>query len=540
MKRIPPKELNPGNVFQMPQGNDKFFDELEEKKEISDAIFNINTENIEEVKNEYCIDLYDPFVLNNIKRKCYVVGGIFQTEEFIHDLMRVFAYIDTANSFYLLKEWKENSNICDLKQVNEVTMKKKLKKIKFTIENIFFSAWEVINYGKNIDFFHYNQTTFYSKDPGYFSRFRGFPFKPPEEYNENAITLFISHLLNVICNGDKELCKYICNWFAHIFQKPGEKIGIALVLVGMQGTGKTVFTNVVCRLCGSYGLENANLKNISGKYNTLLKDKILVVANEIDPKYGHESSSANNLKTLITEKSIDINSKHKDAVIGSNFANFILVSNNFVPIRIDPDDRRYCVLEVSPEHANDKEYFDQLCSSIEAPGFYENLMKFFLNINIDNWNPSEIPYTEAKERIIRECNDGFDMKEEQENNDNSKPRIGRQEFYEQYKKWAIEHDKEVVNQHSFKRIVMESCKIAHSGKRKYYELKYSEEDPLLSPLPPPPFQLIPPPSPPPVPQKYEEEEDFPFQEDFEPPNQDDDDDNHNDDNHNDDDDEIFF
>ena len=531
MKRIPEEELEKGDVRQMYEDIRKFFEKKEERENISNAMFNLSSENIEEAKNEYRIDLFDHFLLKDVKNKDYIVQGVFQTEELIHDLMRVFAFIDTANSFYLLKEWNENSNICDLKQFNEVTMQKKLRKIKFKIKNQEFNVWEIINYANNMDFFHYNQTTFLSEDSGYFSRFRGFPFKPPERYDEKAITLFMSHLLNVICNGDKELCKYICSWIAHLLQRPGEKICIALVLVGMQGTGKTMFTNVVCRLCGNYGIENANLKNISGNFNTLLKDKILVVANEIDPKYGLEISSANKLKTLITEKSIDFNSKHKDTFIGYNFANFILVSNNFVPIRIDPDDRRYCVLEVSPEHANDKEYFDQLCSSIEAPGFHENLMSFFLNINIDNWNPSEIPYTEAKERIISECNDGFNK---------PKPGIGRQEFYEQYKKWAIEHDKEVVNQHAFKKIVMESCKIAHSEGRKYYTLKDSEEDSLPSPLPPPPFQLPSSPSPPlssiPMPQKYEEEEDFPFQEDFEPQNQDDDDK----DNHNDDDDEIFF
>ena len=215
------------------------------------------------------------------------------------------------------------------------------------------------------------------------------------------------------------------------------------------------------------------------------------------------SANTNNLKTLITEGSIDFNQKHKDAVKGKNFANFIFVSNNYIPMRIDLDDRRFCVLEVSPDYKDDKEYFDQFLDSIKVPGFYENLITFFLSIDIEDWNPAEIPYTEAKERIINECNN----REKTE----PKPKIGRQELYEECVKWSIANNRAIPDQILFGKIAKESFKLTKSHGKKYYRLVEDSEDSEQEAPPPPP-----PPSPPPIPQKYEEEEDFPFQDIFEP------------------------
>ena len=521
MKRIPEEEMEHVPILNIYEDIHKYFNKKEQKKKeeemkkkkeeervrIKYTMFNLNTENIKEAKNEYRINIYDHFVLNDVKRKDYIVQDVFQTEELIHDLMKIFAYIDTARSFYLLKEWDENSNFCNLERVTEANIKAKLKKIKFIIKNNVFDAWEIVSCGTNMEFFQYNQMTFYSENPGYFSRFRGLPYKSLEECDEDVIALFMSHMLNVICNDNEELCTYIINWFAHIFQKPGEKIGIALILVGMQGTGKTVFTNVVCHLCGCYGLENANLNNISGNYNTLIKDKILIVVNEVDPKYGLTSGSTNNLKTLITESSIDFNQKHKDAINGKNFANFIFVSNNFIPMRIDLDDRRFCVIEVSPDYKDDKEYFVSLLQSIEVPGFYENLITFFLSIDIADWNPAEIPYTEAKERIINECNNR--KKTEPKN------KIGRRELYEQCVEWSKANNRSIPDANLFGRLAQESFKITKSRGKKYYRLVEDSEDSEQEALPPPsPPPLSPPSLPPPPPQKYDEEEDFPFQDIF--------------------------
>ena len=520
-------------------------------------LLELDTENVEEMKKKFFIDIYDPFVFDDIRRKDYKVRGGFKTEELIHDLMKICAILDTASSPFLFKIWDQDSHICKIVQVSNCMMKDKLSELVFKIGRKKYTALEIMDSGTNMKFFRYNQTTFYSENPLYFSRFRGLPFKKLDACDPKVIEFFISHALNIICNGEKDICRYVFNWIAFLLQRPGEKIGTALILIGDHGVGKTLFTNVICKLCGCYGLENANLKNIAGNYNALVQDKILIVVNEIDAKYGLSSDSANNLKTLITEKSVDINRKHKDAFTGKNVANFIFVSNDFTPIRIEPGDRRYCVLEVSPRFKDDHEYFIHLFDTFDEPDFYENLLTFFLKINIKNWRPdATLPLTPAKARIIEECQNNTKVRRAL-TKDDLKKGVGRQELFECYKFWAQSKNKEVQNQREFAKIIKERFDIGYAHGQRLYKLKdkNSEQEPSPSP---PLLDFDTPPSPPPPPevlfrnfeqeeptqeQKYEEEEEFPFQEDFESQNQndDDDDDNHNDDNNNDDDDdEIFF
>jgi len=44
-------------------------------------------------------------------------------------------------------------------------------------------------------------------------------------------------LLHIICNGDRNLFYYLINFLAHMWQKPEEKPGIMIVLLGGQNVG---------------------------------------------------------------------------------------------------------------------------------------------------------------------------------------------------------------------------------------------------------------------------------------------------------------
>jgi hypothetical protein len=66
--------------------------------------------------------------------------------------------------------------------------------------------------------------------PSYFNLWRGFAVKP--EPREKAYKTFRDHLLNNVCQGDKELYRWVFGWFAHIVQRPRERVGTALVCRG--------------------------------------------------------------------------------------------------------------------------------------------------------------------------------------------------------------------------------------------------------------------------------------------------------------------
>ena len=63
---------------------------------------------------KYRIDIFSNFVIDDIRQNDYTVQGVFQTEELNRDLMRIFAFIDTANSQFLFEIWDGNGHFCKI------------------------------------------------------------------------------------------------------------------------------------------------------------------------------------------------------------------------------------------------------------------------------------------------------------------------------------------------------------------------------------------------------------------------------------------
>ena len=176
---------------------------------------------------------------------------------------------------------------------------------------------------------------FYSKSEFVLSLFTGFTFPKRDEVNINKICLFLSHIKNIIANDNEVLYKYILSWIAFIVQNPGKKTNTCLIILGEEGTGKTMFTTVVCKLFGNYALSNiASIDDVVGQFNSVTENKMIVVLNEVNAAENTANKKAihNKLKTLITEDINIINRKGIDQYETENVSNYIICSNEFNPI----------------------------------------------------------------------------------------------------------------------------------------------------------------------------------------------------------------
>ncbi|KAA6366706.1 MAG: hypothetical protein EZS28_037766 [Streblomastix strix] len=121
--------------------------------------------------------------------------------------------------------------------------------------------------------------------------------------------------------------------------------------------------------------------------------------------YDSKKSVATVMKSIISDPTIRINEKNQPRRTAENVMNIIYVSNADSPVQLDTDDRRHLVCpcktvhQVTEEHKEDIEYFTQLSQSYTQE-FYENLMTFFLERDISQFNPTLIPMTEAKKQLI--------------------------------------------------------------------------------------------------------------------------------------------
>ena len=171
--------------------------------------------------------------------------------------------------------------------------------------------------------------------------------------------VFIDFIHDVIANGRDNVASYLNAWFQSILKNPTYKTGVAIILKGKQGTGKNTFTDALCALLGDYAMPNvSNIDNLTGRFNSSIINKKIIVVNELKSAENHAIGTADTLKTLITDYYMNLEQKCVDVKTNVvQVANFIINTNNIKPLTISEDDRRMCVLTPNPKYANDKAYF---------------------------------------------------------------------------------------------------------------------------------------------------------------------------------------
>lgn len=341
------------------------------------------------------MDFQDEFSFSDFRRKC----PYRDLEVCKNDLLRLVVYLDHSPEAYLMKDTDDLTGKPKLSYCSEMHAKQKLNKITAAfIGQRKVTAWDILM--SDLTLFTKRCIRFYSKDKRDFSYFKGYDYEVGN-VNYNLIQPWLDHVKNVICDHDEEAFNYFLKWFSSILQTPDYKTGIAILIIGSQGTGKNdFFSNILAKLLGDYCNPNVNqLESLCGKFNASLENKKLIVCNEIQSIDANKYLNSDALKSLITERILNIEQKYEIPRITENVSNFIMISNNEVPLKIETSDRRYLVLHTSDEHKQDFKYFSELAKTFTKE-FYESLFSFFMTMDIKDFNLRMIPITEAKKDII--------------------------------------------------------------------------------------------------------------------------------------------
>ena len=386
--------------------------------------------------------------LSVLRRKNYAQeGGVgVRVNEFISDLRRCVAFINLAVPIYVVKDYDGvrdtfTFSMLDLKRfralMTDINLGRYLKDVSGRLVEKPVNAWMIYDSGINKNYLMKDGLRFFDERKNIFSVFGGYDFKRSDYVDTNKIELFLNHVRDVIARGDDVVYEYILNWFAFILQKPSDKTEVAIVITGKEGTGKNAFTNVLSKLLGRYA--NPNLTNIShivGRFNGALEDKKLIVCNELSSADTNKYLNSDALKSVITDRTVNIEAKGVDARLRENVVNLILVSNHFGPVRITADDRRYLIIETSDEKCKQFDYFKRLFESFNDE-FYDALFSFFMNRDISGFNPRAIPETEEKKELIEFNKSSYEMFFEEREEEFERGWICS-DCYRAYAEWARE------------------------------------------------------------------------------------------------------
>jgi hypothetical protein len=222
--------------------------------------------------------------------------------------------------------------------------------------------------------------------PGYYNLWRGFSVKPtPGEWS-----LMRDHIRTIICSGREELAGYLFAWMADMFQRPHKRPGIAPVLRGGQGIGKGTFVTELGEALGPHFLHITSGSHLTGRFNGHFKNCLLCFADEAC--WAGDRSGAGVLKGLITETTLTVEQKGKDAFAVRNNVRLIVASNGSWVVPADLDDRRFLFLDVSPERKNDHAYFAAIRKQMEDGG-REAMLHDLLAMDISGVNLRAVPKT---------------------------------------------------------------------------------------------------------------------------------------------------
>ena len=351
------------------------------------------------------IDLHDEFMLADIKEKSEK-GLYTQDNAVITDLSRVLRFVVGADNVFLVKTFDARKNRYIVSYSKDDKMYKYMKSVRLWTTKFEKNKKKTVYlydiFNKYESMLTVRGVSFNSDDKRVFSVFQGFKWKVLDRYNWDVIAPYMNLIKEVICDNNDETYEYILNWISVIVQKPGFKTEVALVLKGLQGIGKGTFTDILCELFNGYSSPNVtDITELTGTFNSVVENKMLIILNELKNCGEERGANWNALKSIITENEIRINEKNMARRDGENVANFIFVTNNAFPVKIENGDRRYLVLRANGKYKGDYSYFENLHSLLKNDNFFDNLLTFFMKRNIVNFNVRQIPMTDAKEDIIK-------------------------------------------------------------------------------------------------------------------------------------------
>ena len=209
----------------------------------------------------------------------------------------------------------------------------------------------------------------------------------------------ILDLLRYMCSGERnsrELYDWIIKWCAYPIQHPGAKMKTTVVVHGGQGLGKNLFFEAIMAIYDQYG-RILDQDALVDKHNDWASRKLFLIADEVVAS-AHRFEHKNKLKTLITGTMIRINPKHIAAYDEANHCNLVFLSNESMPVVLEEDDRRHCVLWMADP--KEEAYYKAVAEQMREGGIAA-LHDYLLHVDLGDFNPhTKPPASAAKAELV--------------------------------------------------------------------------------------------------------------------------------------------
>lgn len=215
------------------------------------------------------------------------------------------------------------------------------------------------------------------------------------------VQLFLNHIWEVFVKKDEKLYHYVIGMMARKIVCPADPIGIMLIVIGLQGIGKSLLFEIFSRLFGSAGIVIQRTSQIFGTFgSSYFDDKVFAVLDEFEP-LALNAEKVCHVKSLSTGLERDNHSKFKTPGQVLNHLTIAASSNSYsMPTELLT--RRSCYLEASSRYMSSKSYFNKFGQAFDLTVNFDEAVRnlailtaFFIDYTYTtryrNWVSVDIP-----------------------------------------------------------------------------------------------------------------------------------------------------
>ncbi len=214
------------------------------------------------------------------------------------------------------------------------------------------------------------------------------------------------YLHDIICAGAAQSFQYLMQYLAHMVQRPEEKPGVMIVLLGGQGTGKGVFFQLLRAIWPQTTLQLSDIDQVTGRFNSQLERHYVICMDEA--LFAGDKKSMDRLKSTITEVTIQIEQKYQPSRSIESVHRFFAASNHDHFAHIERDDRRFAFFRVSPARQQDTAYFSAIVDAISNPSVIGALVYELQNTDLSTFNVRAKPKSDEHVKQKLMSLQGFD------------------------------------------------------------------------------------------------------------------------------------
>ena len=142
------------------------------------------------------------------------------------------------------------------------------------------------------------------------------------------------------------------------------------------------------KLFGQHSRHVSSAKHLAGNFNAHLRDTCFLFGDEC--YWPGDKQAEGTLKRLLTEPTLLIEAKGRDAVTVPNHLHVLLLSNEDWVVPAGENERRFFMSHVSEAKMQNEHWFKAIDDQLKSGG-YEAMLFDLMNYKLDDWHPRRVP-----------------------------------------------------------------------------------------------------------------------------------------------------